>query len=254
MPDKGKYIPGGYVLLARQVLESGIMKKPHLYFKLWSWMLIHASHKEHNSLKRGQFFTSIDKMREAMAYKVGYRTVRPSRKEIRGVYDFLTKGHMIGTTKVTGGLLITVLNYDYYQSPANYEGHNEGPHEKSSRGTILTRREQEGNNKETPDFFSIRARYENQDLIDQIFSAIASTRKSGKVSESVLLAQLKKWERYPVNQVENGIQTYLNKDYAGQGKDEKYLLGIIRNQKISEPSQESTGSPLLDAFYQGQLS
>jgi len=51
-------------------------------------------------------------------------------------------------------------------------------------------------------------------------------------------------------QVEAGIRVYLEKDYASQGKDEKYLLGIIRNQKAEEQGQESTtGSALLDAHY-----
>ena len=66
-------------------------------------------------------------------------------------------------------------------------------------------------------------------MIDDVFQAIASTRKSGRVAESVLIAQLKKWEIYPVEQVESGIRVYLEKDYAGQGKREEYLLGIIRN-------------------------
>ena len=75
----------------------------------------------------------------------------------------------------------------------------------------------------------MRKRYAHQKLIDDVFTAIASTRKSGKVADSVLIAQLQKWEKYPVEQVEVGIQIYLDKDYAGQGKREEYLLGIIRN-------------------------
>lgn len=77
-------------------------------------------------------------------------------------------------------------------------------------------------------FEMMKSRYKNPALIDQAFKAIASTRKSGKVADTVLLAQLKKWERYPIEQVEAGIKIYLDKDYAGQGKGEAYLLGIIR--------------------------
>ncbi len=253
MAKDPEYIPGGYVLLARQVLESGIMEKPPLYFKLWIWMLLQASHQQHKTLKRGQFFTSIDKMREAMKYKVGYRTVRPSRKEIRGVYEALTKGTMIGTTKGTRGLLITILNYDYFQTPSNYEGHNEGHSEGPTRGTLKTRREQERTRKEQPAVFSpFLQRYKNPDLLDRVFAAIASTRKLSKVSDSVLIAQLQEWEQYPAEQVEAGIQIYLNRDYAGQGKREAYLLGIIKNQQPNEHEPESTGSPALDAYYREQ--
>ena len=43
----------------------------------------------------------------------------------------LMKGHMMGTMKVLHGQVITIQNYDYYQNPKNYEGHNEG----QSKGT-----------------------------------------------------------------------------------------------------------------------
>ena len=101
----------------------------------------------------------------------------------------------------------------------------------------------------TPDFISpeipIReqikshfARYPNPDLIRSAFDAIASMRKSGKVADSVLLAQLKKWERYPVDQVEAGIRIYLDRDYAAQGKDEKYASSLFQvgNRKFSLPA------------------
>ena len=87
------------------------------------------------------------------------------------------------------------------------------------------------NPKKTPaDFLK---RYADQDLIERAFQAIRSTRKTGKISDSVLLSQLKGWERYPVEHVEAAINTYLSKDYASQGKDEKYLAGILRNQKTA---------------------
>jgi len=124
-------ILGGFILFARKILHSLIMSKPHLWFKLFVWMILQASHKDHGKLKRGQFFTTIERMRDAMTYKVGYRTVKPSVREIRDAYEGLTKGTMIDTTKVTHGMLITILNYDYYQNPENYEGHNEG-HDEST--------------------------------------------------------------------------------------------------------------------------
>ena len=74
---------------------------------------------------------------------------------------------------------------------------------------------------------SLRERYGDQDLIDRTFQAIAATRKSGKVAPSVLLDQLQKWKQYPIQQVETGIRIYLDKNYASQGKNEKYLLKII---------------------------
>ena len=247
---QSKTIGGGYIIVARQLLNSGIYQKPHLYSKLWIWMLMEARFKDCRGLKRGQFFTSIDGMRNAMAYKVGYRTERPSRKEIRGVYDFLTKGTMIGTTKVTHGLIITICNYEFYQSIKNYEGHNEGPNEGQGRGIINRKKERKKENTDniSTEISDLRSRYSNQEIITQVFVTIASTRSGGKVKDSVLLKQLKLWEKYSVNQVENGIKVYLDKNCAGEGKNEKYLLGIIRNQ-----SQHSSVRPIDNSLYEEVL-
>jgi len=109
--------------------------------------------------------------------------------------------------------------------------------------------------KKTPDFSSLKNRYPNQDLINQVFQAIASTRKCGKVANSILYNQLKKWARYPVEIVEAGIQTYLDKDCAGQGKREEYLLGIMRNlngnkrpHKLQTPSTQKQQPTLEELF------
>ena len=244
---KQKPIPGGYILLSRKLLKSGIMDKPPLYTKLWTWMLMQASYKDHGNLKRGQFFTSLEGMRKEMTHKVGYREVSPTIKEIRGVTKFLTKARMMVTTKVIHGMIITILNYDYYQNAKNYEGHNEGQGEGHIEGTILTRKDKE---RKDPDFFSLKNRYSDLDLIDRAFAAIASTRKSNKVADSVLFAQLQKWDRYPYEQVENGIRVYLEKDCAGRGKREEYLFGIIRNQTGIKPNSQQ---PLISSKQQPSL-
>lgn len=243
-------IQGGYILLSRRILKSGIMEKPPLYLKLWTWMLMQASFKDHGDLKRGQFFTSLERMRDAMAYKVGCCTRRPTKKEIRCVIDFLSKGTAIVTTKVTHGMIITILNYDYYQDANNYEGHSEGHSAGQGKGTILRKK---GRKKGiTVDFFSLKNRYPDQNLIDQVFNVIGSTRKCGKVSDSILHAQLLKWDRYPVDQVENGIRIYLDKNYAGEGKRENYLYAIIRNQNGNKPQIPNTPQkkqPTMEELY-----
>jgi len=86
-------------------------------------------------------------------------------------------------------------------------------------------------------------------LIDSAYQAIRSTRKSNRIADSVWLSQLEKWEHYHADQVETGIQTYLEKDYASQGKDEKYLYGIITKTKLPTAKPSTTGSTLLDSYY-----
>jgi hypothetical protein len=136
-------IEGGYILLARKILDSEIMEKPPLCLKLWVWMLEKANHKDRGKFKRGQFHTSIREMQEAMAYKVGYRKNRPTVKQIRRTYEGLMKGTMISTAKGTRGMVVTILNYDRYQNPKNYEGHSKQHHEGLAKGSVGAHYKQE---------------------------------------------------------------------------------------------------------------
>ncbi len=263
MDGKRDRIGGGYILLARQLLKSGIMEKPPLYLKLWVWMLLQASHTDHGSLRRGQFFTSLGKMRNAMAYKAGFRIIKPTIKEIRGFIEFITISTMAGTMKGIRGTVITILNYDHYQNFLNYEGHNGGHREgqtKNNEGNY-----NEGNKEPPRDFFSeissLKDRYPDQGIINQAFTAIQSTRKSNRIADSVRVSILQAWERYPVESVMVGIKTYLEKGYAEQGKPEKYLLGIIRNNGNGQCREgeatggqvmKSTGNHTLDDHYRSQ--
>lgn len=145
----------GYILESRTILDSEIWNKPPLYFKVWHYLLMKAQHADYRSLKRGQLFTSIDQIREACSYYIGYRKITPSRKEIFGILDWLRKsgegnnegnneGNMIVTTKVTHGMVISIVNYGVYQDPKSYEGNNV----KSMKVTTKEqRKESEGNNK-----------------------------------------------------------------------------------------------------------
>lgn len=120
-----KYIPRGYVLLARRLLDSSVMMGPLIRLKLWVWLLLKANHQPYKNIERGQVLTTIEEMRSACAYMIGYRSVRQTKDQIRNAYEALTKAKMITTTKTTRGLIVSICNYDYYQNPANYEAHNE---------------------------------------------------------------------------------------------------------------------------------
>lgn len=145
----------GYILESRTILDSAIWKKPPLYFKVWHYLLMNAQHSDYKTLRRGQLFTSIDQIRTSCSYYVGYRKVTPTRKEIYGVLEWLRNPHegnnegnnespMIVTTKVTHGMIVTIVNYGLYQDPKFYEGNNEG---RPKVTTKEQRRSSEGNNK-----------------------------------------------------------------------------------------------------------
>lgn len=156
-------IRGGYILLSRKLIESEIWNKPPLYLKIWVYLLSQAQHQDYKGLKRGQLWTSIPEIQDAMSYKVGFRIEKPSKKQVWSALEWMrgpsarsntrnpceqlvnktTKEPMIETTKGTHGILVNIVNYGLYQDPKNYEGNNEGNNDGTMNGT---RREREGNN------------------------------------------------------------------------------------------------------------
>lgn len=141
MPEK---INDGYILLSRKITNSDIFKKPPLYAKVWVYLLAKAQHSDYKGLKRGQIFTSIEKIREDLSWYVGYRKVTPTKDEIYNIIRWLRfcdEGNdehnnsttMITTTKATHGLLISIENYSFYQDPKNYEDNDEGNDEKATK-------------------------------------------------------------------------------------------------------------------------
>ena len=267
-------IRGGFILLSRKLLTSGIMEKPALYLKLWAWMLLQATHTERGTLKRGQFFTTIDDMRRAMAYKIGYRETMPTEKQIRRAYGFKIDSGMIEIQKKPHGIIISILNFDTYQNPENYktkenqhcqnkghteghdegqtqnaespckqrsesftgehEGHDEGRDDARTRGTLYNKKGINKNDKPLLDFLN-RYAGEERTLIDQTLQAIAATRQGGKIADTVKVKILQQFEKFDRQQVFAGCRTYLEKQYHLDGKKENYLFGIIHN-KTAEPA------------------
>lgn len=123
--SESDHIQGGYILIARQMLDSDVMDMPAHYVKLWIWMLNEAMWKDGSSLRRGQLVTTIADMQKVGGHLVGYRRVDLTKDQVRSCYEALTKQQMITTAKTTRGLVITICNYERYQCPENYEAHAE---------------------------------------------------------------------------------------------------------------------------------
>ena len=216
----------GWIQLHRQAMHNGWLQN-HRLWAFWCYCLMKASHREHKMkvgfqeivLKPGQFIFGRRQAAEDL---------NMTEWQIRACLDFLKKAGNL-TIKTTNRFsIITIVNWGIYQS---YESENRQQiHQQTASKPPQTIREQ-GKKEITPEVVSsLRERYTDRELIDRCFDAIRFTRKTGRVADSVLVAQLRKWERYPVDQVQAGIRTYLQKDYAGEGKDENYLYGIIRKQ------------------------
>lgn len=277
-------IYGGSFVVARRLFESEVWLKPPPYVRLWIWILGQANHSDHQkhgkTYKRGEFLTTYDKIIRATAYYQNHKHIIPTIKQIRVILNWLQSVSMIivkpiqdecpagadpgadpgadlkTITRAYLGIKIVVVNYDSYQDQNSYKGRPQNRARADTGAEGISPLGHYNNNdynnvKKPPAFFSLQKRY-SKELIDQIFESLASTRKRNQIADSILFAQLQRWEKYPVEQVETGFRIYLDKNYAAQGKREEYLFGIIRNRKVGEPKQQSTGSMALDKYYAGK--
>jgi len=231
----------GWIRLHRKIMADPMwLAEPFTRAQAWVDLLILANHTDGYIRKRG---IRIDLKRGDVGWsqlELAKRW-RWSRGKVKRFLSELCSGNdpkMIQQNehqniKITSHY--SIINYERYQSDGQQNEHQ----------TDIKRyrnKNDKNDKKKTPDFFSLKNRYPNQNLIDQVFQAIASTRKYGKVSDNILHNQLERWAKCPVEIVEAGIRIYLDKDYAGQGKRENYLLGII-NSLNGDKSQQQRKTP-----------
>ena len=137
-------IPGGYIIIARSIVESEVWKKPPLYLKVWLYLLHTAQFKPYKNLKKGQLFVTIKDIQEGCSWFVGCRKSTATKDQIFQILDWMrkpsvshmkatTKATMITTTKATHGMLITIDNYCVYQNPKLYESNDEGNTENDTK-------------------------------------------------------------------------------------------------------------------------
>lgn len=245
----------GYIRTWRKVLDSGWLKN-HKLWAFWSYCLLKASHKQFDAivglqtihLLPGQFIFG----RKKASSETGL-----TEREIRTIITFLIKYGNLTINTTNKYSIITIVNWNIYQSEEtendqqyDQQVSNKGPHTKTKEYKSII---------SPAEISSLEERYSDRDLLNQCFKAISSTRKSKRISESLTLSILRQWEKYPADQVKAGIKIYIEKDYAAQGKNEKYLMGIIRGNAQHKIVTSTTRgktmkrtNSLLDKIYQEQ--
>jgi len=125
----------GYVMLARKIQNGWIAHAAPVAREIWIWLFRNANYTDKRvngfTIKRGQLLCKTEQIQEELSWYVGYRKKRYSRRQCEGSMKVLAKERMIERTKVPGGTLVTILNYDKYQDPKNYENTLEGTDETS---------------------------------------------------------------------------------------------------------------------------
>lgn len=120
----------GYIKLSRRLLSSDIWFKPPLYLKVWIYLLHQAAFKPYNGLARGQLVTSIPQIQEALSFKAGFITKKPSYKEIWQVLEYMRAEQPINSMQEYGG--------------GKWQGNRQGKWQGETESMILTRRVKDG--------------------------------------------------------------------------------------------------------------
>lgn len=136
----------GWFAVKRGITSHPIFhKRPDRAF-VWLWMLETAAYQDTRQdaggkpveVKRGQLLTSYRQIEAATGVSI---------KTVRGLIDLLKAERAIDIDLGTGRMMITVCNYDKYQSPKEDEGTDRG----TARAQLgHTKETKEQNNKRTP--------------------------------------------------------------------------------------------------------
>jgi hypothetical protein len=114
--------PYGCVFLARKILNSNIwLDKPSWWLKVWIYLLLKVHHNNSASFKRGQNFFTRDQIHHDCKLQLdGIKVVT-----VDNVLRWLKCTQQITTQKTTRGMIITVCNYESYQSLVSYKNDTE---------------------------------------------------------------------------------------------------------------------------------
>jgi hypothetical protein len=147
----------GAFQISRSIFQSEVWFKDHLYLKAWVWMIGKANHqtieKDGFVYYRGEFYTTYDKIREALKTHQHHRKIIPTLKKARVIIEWFEEKRMIEKTPVREseappifhpfptqndifgtekrayvGLKIKIVNYDRYQNFDLYKGRPKGTH------------------------------------------------------------------------------------------------------------------------------
>ncbi len=258
----------GWVRLHRKLADHPIWtREKFTKGQAWVDLILLASYADHIAfqstkavtVKRGQVLTSQVNLAKRWRW---------NRETVRTFLLLLKSTNMVAieTSKATdtGYTLITMLNYELYQGerlepkilPSAIDSAIETSIEPASNqhptATINKGKKGKKEKEPPPSVFNEQTFWEkfppqDQEIIRQTIQVLHSTRKRGRVADSIIQGELRWWDQQDPAQVIQGMRTYLEKGYADQGRGEKYLRGIIRNSDgqtpQSAPAREANKSP-----------
>lgn len=252
----------GWIKLHRKIMESAVWADPH-YLKLWFYCLLKASHKEYEQLlgnqmvklEVGQFVTGRKVMAEEL--NAGLKPEKKlSEKSWSRYLKNLEKWQMLTIKTTNKYSIVTVVNYRFYQELENESVHqndqqltNNCP--TSDQQLTTNKNVKNDKNKYIDEIKKFRNSYspEVQKLIDSYWNVIKRTRKTNKISYSVIYKTMEKWAKFEPIIIHYAIKKHIE-NYDDEEHNEKYTLGIMRNTTKEQAEDLFSQKPYKTNFNQ----
>ncbi len=229
----------GYVKVYRKVFYDGYLKKPKLW-ALMTYIMFRAAYIEKTVLFNGQKI-HLKPGELIFGRRTAARDLGQTEREIRTRLNFLKTVRFLTHQMTHRVSIIKVINWPIYQGDENENAPLNDQIPSHLRPTI--KKDKKEKNKDMGDFHRLKNRYDSY-LIEQMFEAFRSTRKTKKISQNILIRALVRWKKHPCDVVERSMRIYLKKGCAEAGKDESYFYGIVRKEQAAQESAEKKQAEL----------
>lgn len=137
-------ISGGFVILARALLESDLWREGPDALRVFIYLLMEARYSRTPSrfpgftVKRGEVLTSLASIAEDCEYIHRGHPVRWSRTKVHRLLGKLKQSDRITIKRDTYGTHVSIINYDIYQNPKRYQPNSSETVMKRVRNTSVT--------------------------------------------------------------------------------------------------------------------
>ncbi|MEJ9220345.1 hypothetical protein [Paenibacillus glucanolyticus] len=246
----------GWIKLHRKLMQSETFVRLTAIQKLIAiYIILNANHSDgvwidhykniEVPVKRGQLITSRNKI--VKEWFNGDKDV--TEQKVRTCLDKLERLGFLTKSPANDYTVITVHNYGVYQDSQtddNQEDNQALTKPKPSINQAITTNKNVENEKKVKD---ISAEIENfrslyspdlLALIDQYLDFIRETRKSRKISDSIILKIMTYFGKYSAARVEHAIRAHMN-NIEKKSAPEEYTFGIIRNTTEEDAQRKLQG-------------
>lgn len=228
----------GWIRVYRKMLENPIVMKDAEHLAVWVWLLLNATHREHDSLFKGEKVTLHSGQLITGRIKVA-QELKISESKVERILKTFESEHQIEQQKSNKNRLITVVNWDKYQTREQQNEQLLNNNRTTTEQQLNTynnnkndKNEKNDNIPPTPQ----RGKREKKESCVELFTRMI--KESPKVLSDEVISVLHEWMEYKDQKkdkyVEGGMKTLLNQIYKAQKEyGSEAVVNCVRDSMAS---------------------